>query len=246
MKLTFLGKYLIPALIFSILIFWEPSLHADDCDEMPGPYTASFSMSRNGKTVGSMQVVLERIGVDHFSYRMDTALKWGILPVRTHQHSSLKLKNGQVLPLNFRSNQSISLYKRSEFVDFNWQSMQAEGHKKHADYELELTPGLQDKLSHYLLLARALCAGDDTVNFDVVSGPVPKHYVYKVQNTEILETSLGVLETLHVSRGTDVDEKQTDMWHAKETRFMPVKLIYRDKKRLIRMDLLEISFGNSE
>jgi hypothetical protein len=59
---------------------------------------------------------------------------------------------------------------------------------------------------------------------------------------ESLDTKLGPLQTIHVRRGSYDSEKQTDMWLAVETRFLPVKLVYRDDDDVISMDLINISF----
>ena len=129
-------------------------------------------------------------------------------------------------------------------MDFNWKSMKATGRKKRADFELDIQPGMQDKLSIYLLLARMLCNGEKTFDTDVVSGPVVKPYSYRFLANEQLDTKLGLLQTIHLRRGTLDSEKQTDLWHAEETRYLPVKLVYRNKGDVTTMELNEISFSN--
>lgn len=210
---------------------------------MPAPYKANYSVTRKGRLAGSMQVVLEQISDKTFSYRMDTRVKWGLIHPRIQQQTRFTWKDGIVLPLSFQSTQKVTFYKRTESVEFNWQSMRATGRKKRADFELEIRPGMQDKLTIYLLLARALCRGENPINSDVVSGPVLKPYSYRLQGTELLETKLGYLETIHIRRGNADSEKQTDQWHAKEVRFLPVKLVYRKKDEVTTMDLIDISFS---
>ena len=121
--------------------------------------------------------------------------------------------------------------------------MKATGTKKHDDFELEIQTGMQDKLSIYLFLARAVCQGEDPVNADVVSGPVLKPHSYHLQSMESLDTKLGGIQTFHIRRGSAESEKQTDMWLAGETRFLPVKLVYRKKNDVITMNLVDISFN---
>ena len=214
-----------------------------DCGLAPVPYTANYSATRKGKPAGSMQMVLERKSADTFSYRMDSHVKWGIVRPFIQQQSNFTWKNGIVLPDSFRSTLKVAFYKRSEFVDFNWESMQARGTKKHNDFELEIQTGMQDKLTIYLFLARAVCQGEEPVNADVVSGPVLKPHSYRLQAMESLQTKLGRLQTIHVRRGTSDSQKQTDLWLAGETRFLPVKLVYRKKNDVITMNLTDISFN---
>jgi hypothetical protein len=189
-----------------------------------------------------MQMVLERKSINSYSYRMDSRVKLGIVHSRLQQQSDFSWKNGIFFPDSFRSTQQIAFYKRTESVDFNWKTLRATGTKKRDDFELEIMVGVQDKLTIYLFLARALCNGEDPVDVSVVSGPILKPHNYRIQAMESLDTKLGPLQTIHVRRGSYDSEKQTDMWLAVETRFLPVKLVYRDDDDVISMDLINISF----
>lgn len=215
---------------------------AYDCRAAPVPYSADYSVTRKDKPAGSMQMILERNSTNTYSYRMDSNVKWGIVHSLLQQQSDFTWKNGIVLPDSFQSTLKVTLYKRTESVEFNWESMKATGTKKHDDFELEIQAGMQDKLSIYLFLARAVCQGENPVHADVVSGPVLKPHSYHLQSMESLDTKLGRIQTFHVRRGSPESEKQTDMWLAGETRFLPVKLVYRDKNDIVTMNLVDISF----
>lgn len=242
--MTVLQKWLFRSLACSMLGSTISQVIANDCGLAPVPYNANYSVTRKGKPAGSMQMVLERKGTDTFSYRMASHVKWGIVHPHMQQLSNFSWKNGVVLPGTFRSTQKLAFYKRKESVDFNWESMKASGTKKRHDFELEIQTGMQDKLTIYLHLARAVCEGEDPINANVVSGPVLKAHSYHLQAIEFLATKLGPLQTFHVRRGTSKNEKQTDLWLAEETLFLPVKLVYRDKNDVITMNLIDISFSD--
>ena len=190
-----------------------------------------------------MQVVLENTTADVFSYRMDTRVKRGLVRPHILQQSEFTWKNGIVLPVRFQSTQKISFYKRSEFVDFNWEKMKATGRKKRVDFEMDIHPGMQDKLTIYLLLAREVCKGGHSIDADIVSGPILKAYSYHFQAKQSMQTKLGTLETIHIRRGIPDEEKQTDLWLAEAARFLPVKLVYRNKNDVTTMRLNSISFS---
>ena len=130
-------------------------------------------------------------------------------------------------------------------MDFDWDALIATGTKKRDDFELGIQPGMQDKLTIYLLLARELCEGNTQIDANVVTGPVLKHHNYSLQAVEPLDTELGRLQTTHLRRGNADSEKQTDLWHAGEIRFLPVKLIYRNKDDVTVMNLTDISFDST-
>lgn len=228
----------------SLLVVVSPQAFAKECGSEPVPYQAEYSLSRKGKPAGSMQVVLEQKSDGNFVYRMDTRVKWGIMSPRISQQSDFTWKDGVVLPISFRSTQKVSFYKRKELVDLNWEKQTAIGRKKRVDFAMDVHPGVQDKLTIYLLLARKLCKGEYTIDAPVVSGPVLQTHHYRFQAKEILETMLGTLDTIHIRRGNDGDEKQTDLWHAETIGFLPVKLVYRNKNNITTMTLNEISFSH--
>jgi len=215
-----------------------------DCGAAPVPYSANYSVNRAGDPDGSMQVVLERNGEDRFSYRMDTRMKWGIFTAYIQQQSDFRWRDGVVLPGSFKLTHKVSLYNRRDSIEFDWQSMQATGTRKKEDFAVALIPGMQDKLSVYLLLAGSLCRGQYSIDAAVLSGPVPKSYQYQFQAIEPLDTVLGRVQAIHIRRAVAGDEKQTDLWHAEETHFLPVKMIYRDDGIITDMRLLDISFND--
>lgn len=216
---------------------------ARDCGAAPTPYTAAYSVDRNGDPDGSMNVELERAGADSYRYSMDTRVRWGIFNAFIEEQSDLVFRDGIIMPESFLLTQRVSLYKRQEVVEFDWGSMKATGEKKRDDFELDVVPGMQDKLSVYLLLADSICRGEYDIDAVVVSGPVLKNYDYRFQAVEALDTVLGRVETVHIRRGGPDDDKQTDMWHAAEAHYLPVKMVYRDGDVITDMRLTEISFG---
>jgi len=246
MTMTLLQKRLFRLLVCWLMTLTGSQVLASDCGAKPLPYTANYSVTRKDRLAGSMQMVLERISDDTYNYRMESRAKWGLVRPLTQQQSSFRWKNGLVLPDSFRATQKVAFYKRKESVVFNWESMRATGTKRRAGFELEIEPGMQDKLTIYLLLARAVCNGENTINADVVSGPVLKPHSYRLQAMEPLDTKLGRLQTIHLRQGSSESEKQTDLWIAEVAHYLPVKLIYRDKDDVAIMNLIDISFSNDQ
>jgi len=214
-----------------------------DCAAAPVPYTASYSVNRDGDPDGYMTVTLGHAGANSYRYTMDTRVKWGIFNAFIEEQSDFGFRNGIVMPSSFQLTQRVSLYKRREVVEFDWDSMKATGEKKRDDFELDIVPGMQDKLSVYLLLASSICRGEYDIDAVVVSGPSLKSYDYRFQAIEPMDTVLGRVETVHIRRGGPDEDKQTDMWHAGAAHYLPVKMVYRDGDVITDMRLMEISFA---
>jgi len=238
-----LQKSFIIFLVYLPLALSSAQSFGDVCGAKPVPYQAEYAVSRKGKAAGSMLVILENTGPDVFIYSMDTRIKWGLVRPKILQRSEFRWQNGSFLPVRFQSTQKLSFYKRSEWVNFNWETGKATGRKKRVDFELDIHPGVQDKLTVYLLLARELCSERSTIDAEIISGPNRSHHSYQLQGKESMDTTLGVLETIHIRRGRADGERQTDLWHAGEIGFLPVKLVYRDKKDVTTMRLKSITFS---
>lgn len=235
-------KWLLPSLVcLPAALVCVPGF-ARECGSAPVPYKAVYSVNRAGDPDGSMTVKLVRKAPDSYRYNMETRLKWGIFTAYIDEQSDFTFRDGVVLPVSFELSKRVSLYKRREVVEFDWLNMKAAGEKKSDDFELEIAPGMQDKLTVYLLLAESLCRGEYDIDADVVSGPELKSYDYRFQAAESIDTVLGRLEAIHIRRGGPDDEKQTDLWHAVQTDFLPVKMVYRDGNVITDMRLLEFDF----
>jgi len=243
-SVNLLRKWLFLSMLCLLATGGGTPAYARDCGSAPAPYSAGYSVDRNGDPDGSMTVTLERAGADAYRYSMDTRVKWGIFNAYIDEQSDLIFRDGIVMPVNFQLTQRVSIYKRHELAEFDWVAMKATGEKKRDDFELDIVPGMQDKLSVYLLLAGSVCRGAYDIDAVVVSGPELKSYDYRFQAVETLDTLLGRVETVHIRRGGPDDEKQTDLWHAEAAHFLPVKMVYRDGDVVTDMRLIEISFPN--
>jgi len=235
-------KYVSGVFILMGLIMAASHANAADCGWTPVPYEASYIVNRKGKTAGSMRVKLVRTGEDRFTYTMDTRVRRGIIKPKILQQSEFTWKNGWVMPDRFQLNLKAAIYRRTEIAEFDWQNMQATGKKKGDHFERPIRAGVEDKLTVYLRLAKALCEGQKNNELDVVSGPVAKPHVYRFLADEDVETPRGQFATIHLRRGEPESEKQTDLWYAQETHFLPVKMVYRDKDDIMIMSLSELSF----
>jgi hypothetical protein len=244
--MEFISKWLFRWFIGLSLTVMGARAPAFDCSSIPAPYEANYSVTRNGDPDGSMHVLLERTPAGSFSYISDSYVKWGVFTAHIVQRSDFGIKDGLLSPVRFESTQQVSIYKRRESVEFDWTAMKATGAKKRDDFELDIRPGLQDKLTVYLQLARLACRGESDMDMDVVSGPELKAWDYRLLAVEALDTVLGGLQALHVRRGSSDDEKQTDLWLAAETGFMPVKMVYRDGDIITDMRLKDISFSEAD
>jgi hypothetical protein len=93
--------------------------------------------------------------------------------------------------------------------------------------ELPLLTGAQDPLSSIFQLA--MVAREDGEGVIVAAGAKRiKGYPYLTLGVENIQTPLGKLQTLHVTRAGDSDKGAVHLWLAIEHRHLPVRITYTD------------------
>ncbi len=94
--------------------------------------------------------------------------------------------------------------------------------------ELPLLTGTQDPLSSIFQLA--MIARENGEGVIVAAGAKRvKGYPYRTLGTEIIQTPLGQLQTLHVTRAGDSSKGAVHLWLSIEQRHLPVKITYTDE-----------------
>lgn len=94
--------------------------------------------------------------------------------------------------------------------------------------ELPLLTGAQDPLSSIFQLA--MVAPENGEGVIVAAGAKRvKGYPYRTLGTEIIQTPLGQLQTLHVTRAGDSSKGAVHLWLSIEQRHLPVKITYTDE-----------------
>lgn len=101
----------------------------------------------------------------------------------------------------------------------------AKGAPRHFAYEGEV----QDALSLFFQLALTAPPPDGTLSYQVFNGKKLRDYTYEVRGEETLDTELGVLRTLHLSRVADRDGR-FEAWLAIDRHYLPVRVLRSDDK----------------
>lgn len=93
--------------------------------------------------------------------------------------------------------------------------------------ELPLLTGAQDPLSSIFQLAMVARENSDGVIVAAGAKRV-KGYPYRTLGTEAIQTPLGTLQALHVTRAGDAGKDTVHLWLAIEHRHLPVRITYTD------------------
>ena len=101
----------------------------------------------------------------------------------------------------------------------------AKGASRHFAYEGDV----QDALSLFFKLALTAPPPDGKLSYRVFNGKKLRDYTYEVRGEETLETALGALRTLHLSRVADRDGR-FEAWLAIDRHYLPVRVLKSDDR----------------
>ena len=119
--------------------------------------------------------------------------------------------------------------EKSDAARFDWAGqtlyLTSEGRESSA----KLVPGVLDMLSFAYQFAFSLPESGD-IRVSLTNGRKLDSYSYRIVAEESLETPLGVLKTLHLSKLHNPGEDGTEIWLGMDYHYLPVKIRQIDKK----------------
>lgn len=205
----------------TLLLCWSGNLAADWQE-----YQARYSVYRNGKLTGKADFTLEK-----------RASKWIVKSVGSGTHglarilkaSDTEMAEGRLIDGRFRPDRFVHHARVAGIDDrwqalFNWERGIVQVVQDRSTLEMDLGAGALDGLSLKLELQRRLRAGDENMQFYLVDDDEIKHQVFRVLESERLETSLGCLETVPVERVRTNSTRYTRAWHAPALDFVTVRM----------------------
>jgi len=182
-----------------------------------------------GLNVGKVLQTWQRVG-DAYTLT-STAEATGLFSLfvsgKHEQVSQGKITADGLQPESF-SMQRGSVEKR-DAARFDWEEntlrIDSEGRQSTA----KLVPGALDLLSFTYQFAFALPESGD-IRIDLTNGRKLDSYRYRIVAEEALETPLGVLKTVHLSKLRNPGEEGTEIWLGMDYHYLPVKIRQTDKK----------------
>ncbi|NNJ65560.1 MAG: DUF3108 domain-containing protein [Xanthomonadales bacterium] len=227
---------------------------APAADEAAGselhPYSARYSISRNGKLLGRAEVSLGREGD---GWRIGSELKGThglarLLGVSDREQVSGRLRDGRFLPDNYQRHSRMAGIDKRWRATFDWD--RGEVNIVHEDDEpqvLELIGDSLDPLSLKLEMRRRLGGPDPDLRFRMVEEDEIDEQNFRVLSNEWLETSLGCLETTPVEKIRRNSTRYTRAWHAPALGNVEVRMEHGKTDGVhVEMRITELKLGETE
>jgi hypothetical protein len=204
------------------------------------PFEASFEVTRNGLSLGYMdlQLNLNADGAYHYSSQTRANGFVALFFSDTVQETSEGVFDGaQILPQKYEYRQSNRKREKLTQLEFDWDKGRVLTESKGTRWYQELPSGTHDKYSQQLALRLDLASGKPAVSYPVADGGRIKTYHFKVEGEEFIETPQGRLKCLKVRRSKEEKPPDFTIWLAEALDYLPVRLERKQSHGRYRMEL---------
>ena len=192
----------------------------------PASVAASYDVYQNGLPVAVVQEAFENNDAQYRIVSESTPAGLLALFVRTRvkMHSS-----GAVTPAGLRPEQfdygRLDDASKNVSAAFDWPGAQLHLTFDGRNETVALPPGTQDRVSlmYQFMFLPADKFGD--LAFFMTNGKKVEPYRYKLAGAELIDTSLGKLNTLRLVKQREPGDNAVEVWVARDRNFFPVRLL---------------------
>jgi hypothetical protein len=195
----------------------------------PGPFTATYKVSRGGSPMGTATVSLHDDGNGQWTYRKAVKGTGGLaalLGASVDETSRFRWKGElpEALSYDYELQTGIKDKQRHLRVDWSTNQVHVEGNKGSESYPAQ--PGIVERNTLPLALGVALRGGQRQVALAVAVRQKVETQQFKVAGTEAIQVPAGSFRAERIDR-TDAD-RGFSAWYAPDRYPLPVKLSQHD------------------
>jgi hypothetical protein len=226
-------------LLAPMLLIALPALAADELKLKP--FELTYAVLDDNKPIGEAEVALKATpqGYRYTSNSTGTEGLAAMLGGKIIEGTDLEFADGALRPLSFTYEQSFALRTRKQNGRFDWAAKRATGEHKDKPWTQALSGPTVNRQLVDLTVAQAIANGATELEFDVLDRGELRHWRFKVDGEESIDTRAGRFDTIRVVRLREsADGRETRMWFAPALNYVPVRVAHTEKDgRGLALDL---------
>lgn len=238
MVLLFIMKNIIFKTFISFLIFFSSLANAAFKAE---PFTAVYSLSKAGLTVGETTVTLKRSNNNEYIYTSTsttTGLAAMFIDDTVIEQSRFTIKNNAIHMLEYHYTHSGKPHKNRKLI-FDWKNNVATEQVAKQKWKIKLQPDSIDKHAYRYALMMDIANNKNDIQYTVTDDDKLATYHFVKQSPVEIHTALGELNTNHLKM--ERDKKTTILfWCAPKLGNLPVR-VEKDSKKNGKLTLKLVS-----
>ncbi len=198
----------------------------------PKPFTAYYTVTVGNINAGEIRRSLSVTEQGQFVFESETKSSGlAALFVKDHiiERSVWRYKNQRPQPLHFQYQKTGGKKERKYALSFDWNTGVVKDESTADPWQAPLDKGAQDRLLYQLTLMYDLQNGRTEFEYPLVDGHKLKNYRFQKVAEEMIETPLGPLKTVKLSRILESDDKTVTLWCAPSLDYLPVRIEQNEK-----------------
>lgn len=221
----------------ALVFFLVPAANSADLR----PFTARYSLTTDGVTIGARTLTLSKLDSGLFVFE---SMAWAVglgtwfKDDRITERSEWHFHTGDVQPLRYRYQHARDAPNRIVTIDFDWERGHATNTVDSVPWSMPIPTGTQDKLVYLLSLMRDLHSGVTHISYPVADGGTLKTYKLHIVTETDLDTPLGRLATVKLSRVEAPSQREVLIWCAPDLNYLPVRMTRSDRHGDHVLDML--------
>ncbi len=135
----------------------------------------------------------------------------------------IQQSHGKVTPQGLQPDYFLYQYDEKKYeVNFDWASQQLKIHTHKGDKNAVMQAGTQDLLSFmFQFMFRSPL---EQTGMMITNGKSVREYQYQFIGEALIETKIGVFNTVHIVRDDPVKNEQLALWLARDYQYLPVRI----------------------
>lgn len=209
------------------LLLTKPLLHTSLCVALllsfcswgytsPLPFfSAEYEATIKGFSIQALREFKPLDGLTHELHFEATSLLAGI-----EERSQFSWDNTQLMPLHYSYKRTVMGKKRTKELTFDKNSQYIASNDNEQAYTIPRQHNALDNLSYQLQLQYDLLAAKTKLHYKVADKNRLKDYQFNILGDEVINTTLGKLNTTKVSLKHNTDQRITYIWFAKDWHYL--------------------------
>jgi len=191
------------------------------------PYEANYSVYRNGKLIGMLEITLE---IEDGRWRVSSQARGThglarILRANDREQVTGLLEGDSFLPETHTRHTRVAGIDDHWETDFDWEAdIATVVHDDKETFILPLQGAALDPMTLKLEMRRRLMDNDPDLEFLMVDEDEVDEEHFRLLKSERIETSLGCFETLPIEKIRNNKRRYTRAWHAPELGNLEVRV----------------------
>lgn len=191
----------------------------------PKPEQATYTVTRDGKTIGTATYSLAANAVGTWTLHSETRGTGGmakLLGLDVREDSVFNFRDGRLQGLRYDYRQDAAIKHKERTIDFDENAGQIRVHDNGKDFRYALVDGAIDRSAVAVALGLALADGATTMEFPVTSKDRIEQQRFAVRATEEIHVPAGSFRAARVER-TDAQGK-AQSWYAPNAGVLPLRV----------------------